>query len=197
MKTFYYNINENRSLYQFYRQLELLITDVEKSFERVVLICIGSDRATGDSLGPMIGYKLSRYERPNLIIYGTLEEPVHAKNLEETLLEIDHTYTNSAVIAIDASLGQSDHVGYVTLAKGALSPGIGVNKNLPQVGDLHITGIVNTSGFANQIMLQTTRLSTVMALADFISMGILYATNRLQRSSSFERSKQRDLINVF
>ena len=49
----------------------------------------------------------------------------------------------------------------------------GVQKDLPPVGDIHITGIVNTAGIMEQLTLQTTRLSTVVALADVIACGIL------------------------
>ena len=33
----------------------------------------------------------------------------------------------------------------MTLGSGPLKPGLGVKKKLPEVGDLHITGIVNSS----------------------------------------------------
>ena len=77
------------------------------------------------------------------------------------------------MIAIYASLGQKKHLGYVTIGNGALYPGAGVQKNLPPVGDIHITGIVNTAGLMEHLTLQTTRLSTVVALADVIAGGIL------------------------
>ena len=48
-----------------------------------------------------------------------------------------------------------------------------VHKNLPPVGDIHITGIVNTSGMLEQLTLQTTRLSTVVSIAQQITNGIL------------------------
>ena len=73
----------------------------------------------------------------------------------------------------NASLGQKKHLGYVTIGNGALYPGAGVQKNLPPVGDIHITGIVNTAGLMEHLTLQTTRLSTVVALADVIAGGIL------------------------
>ncbi len=41
------------------------------------------------------------------------------------------------------------------------------------VGDIHITGIVNIAGLMDHLTLQTTRLSTVIALADVIACGIL------------------------
>lgn len=52
----------------------------------IVLICIGTDRSTGDCLGPLVGTFLKRALVKHLHIYGTLENPVHAKNLSETIL---------------------------------------------------------------------------------------------------------------
>lgn len=61
----------------------------------------------------------------------------------------------------------------MTIGNGALYPGAGVQKDLPPVGDIHITGIVNTAGIMEQLTLQTTPASTVVALADVIACGIL------------------------
>lgn len=75
-------------------------------------------------------------------------------------------------MAIDASVGKSDHVGYVTLGRGALKPGLGVSKELRAVGDIFITGIVGGCGNYDPLMLQSVRLSVVMRLADCISESI-------------------------
>ena len=56
-----------------------------------------------------------------------------------------------------------------------LSPGAAMNKDLPQVGNLSITGIVNISGTLEFMILQNTRLFTVMLLADVISKGIYHS----------------------
>ena len=126
---------------------------------------------SGDCLGPIIGYKLAYYMNYRFAVYGTLESPVHAKNLEATIEKIKTEYRNPLIIAIDASLGARSHIGYVTLMEGGLQPGIGVDKDLPVIGDISITGIVNLSGMVSQILLQTTRLHTVMQMADFIVQG--------------------------
>ena len=49
--------------------------------------------------------------------------------------------------------------------------------HLPPVGDIHITGIVNISGILAQLTLQTTRISTVISLADTIARGLLPILN--------------------
>lgn len=83
---------------------------------------------------------------PGIYVYGTLVQPVHALNLCDTRKEILSRHPDSLIIAVDASLGQKKHLGYVTIANGALYPGAAVHKKLPPVGHIHITGIVNTAG---------------------------------------------------
>ena len=79
-------------------------------------------------------------------------------------------YEDPYVIAIDASLGTKEHIGYVTLRQGPLKPGQGIAKNLPEIGDISITGIVNLSGRPGAFLLQNTRLCTVMKLVDCITL---------------------------
>lgn len=158
--------------------LSKLIVRHNFEFETIVVLCIGTDRVTGDSLGPLVGYKLSKSHLDTVKIYGTLENPVHALNLAETTKEIYNTCPKPFIIAIDASLGSFNHLGYITLGKGPLTPGLGVKKTLLPVGDVFITGIVNVSGVLDNLILQTTRLDTVMTLADCISLGIRMAERK-------------------
>lgn len=174
-KPMYYNPSERGAVYKFCTSLQYHIKKAREAKREIILICIGSDRATGDCLGPLVGYKLSKFRHPNMHIYGTLSAPVHAKNLDEVITTIHLSYNNPYIVAIDASLGIPGHIGYVTLGEGSLSPGIGVDKELPSVGDISITGIVNLSGMLSNMLLQTTRLDQVMKLADFICLGLRYA----------------------
>ncbi len=175
----YYNSKQLSSSYEFGKQLFEKICQQREQYQPLVFLCIGSDRATGDSLGPIIGYKLKQHRLSSAYVYGTLENPVHAKNLGEVIREIHDTFEQPFIIAIDASLGKASHVGYFTLGEGSLKPGAGVGKDLPQVGNLYVTGIVNLSGFLENSLLQTTRLHTVMDLADKISTGIFYCLAKL------------------
>ncbi|SCY62583.1 spore protease YyaC [Alkaliphilus peptidifermentans] len=169
-----------------YIDLSMLIIDNLKQYylppyQDIIILCIGTDRSTGDSLGPLIGYKLSsqlnRY--PDVSIYGTLEDPVHAKNLNEKITDIYSKHNNPFIIAIDACLGKMDRIGFIKVGNGPLKPGAGVNKDLPAVGDLHITGIVNLCGYMEYIVLQNTRLSLVMKMAEIIAEGIKFSLWKL------------------
>jgi putative sporulation protein YyaC len=140
----------------------------------IIFICIGSDRSTGDSLGPLVGYKLKSLSRNNIYVYGTLENPIHAKNLVSMLNEISSNFENPYIIAIDSCLGSLNNIGKIFIQKKPLLPGLALNKQLPAVGEMSITGIVNISGSFEFLVLQNTRLNTVMNLADSISRGIYY-----------------------
>ena len=140
--------------------------------EGVIFLCIGTDRSTGDSLGPLIGHKLRRRRLKRAAVIGTLEKPVHAMNLDLYARYIRMHYPDYVVVAIDASVGSPDHVGFATLGRGALQPGLGVSKDLEAVGDISITGIVGGGGSPDPVMLQSVRLSMVMKMADCICESI-------------------------
>ena len=142
----------------------------KKDSQQVVVLCVGTDRATGDCLGPLVGHQLmtSSYYK----VFGTLSQPVHAGNLTQTMAEIYRSFREPFVIAIDACLGSADHVGYVTVSSMPLFPGQGVDKELPPVGDISITGIVNFTSETNFNTIQTTRLHTVMELSSYRACGV-------------------------
>lgn len=171
----YINVNESNHLSLFCEQLSnYLLVYLPHHNHELVIVCIGTDRATGDSLGPLVGYKLKNLTYDKVTLYGTLDTPVHAKNLEETLSEIVEKHKDALVIAIDACLGATQNVGCLSLGEGAIKPGAGVKKELPPVGHMHITGIVNFSSLMNMVILQNTRLSLVMKMADTIAAGMKY-----------------------
>ena len=108
-------------------------------------------------------------------MYGTLKAPVHALNLRDTIHHIYDHFVSPAIIAVDASLGRPSDVGMITLSNAPLYPGIGVNKKLPAIGDISITGIVNISGRPGINLLQSTRLYTVKNMADYIADSLILA----------------------
>ncbi|MDD7402419.1 MAG: spore protease YyaC [Butyribacter sp.] len=175
----YYNVHQKKALSAFTKQMRQLKKLAAQKKQHIVFLCIGSDRATGDCFGPLIGTNLltefSKSHSPSAMpsVFGTLAEPVHAMNLEKTVYNIKKLFYSPFIIAIDASLGIRQHVGYITLGNVPLLPGIGVQKKLPEIGDASITGIVNISGKNCHSTLQTTHLSTVVELSDFTTEGIL------------------------
>lgn len=166
----------------------------------IVFVCIGTDRSTGDSLGPLIGTLLAEKGILPFFTYGTLDDPIHAVNLAEKLKGIHELHFHPFIIGIDACLGRVKNVGMIEIGDGPVKPGAGVNKELPEVGNIHITGIVNVSGFMEFFVLQNTRLNLVLRMARTIANGIYKASNLYSKKTEcfdynglmeFGKSKER------
>jgi len=153
-------------------------------YSHLVFLCIGTDRATGDSLGPITGHKLiSVLDGKNTSVFGTLEKPVHAKNINQTLDFIQAAFERPYIAAIDACLGKPESVGFITIGEGPVNPGAGLSKTLPTVGNLSITGIVNVATGMDFTVLQNTRLHLVMKMAEVIHEGIYMALENIYKIS--------------
>ena len=166
-----------------------IITCLPKTAKQIIVLCIGTDRSTGDSLGPLTGTLLSQKKLKYLNVFGTLVDPVHALNLEHTIKEIYQIYENPFIIAIDASLGRAKSVGKLHSGLGSITPGAAFNKGLPDIGDAFITGIVNISGLMEYSVLQSTRLSLVYEMATKLTT-ILYHVDRSMNQFSFQKETQ-------
>lgn len=162
-----------------------LVSLLPKQNRPIVFICIGTDRSTGDSLGPLVGTLLEEKQLSSFHVLGTLDDPVHAVNLQEKLHKVHSTFDNPFIIGIDACLGRLKSIGCIQIDLGPVKPGAGVQKDLPPVGDVHLTGIVNVSGFMEFFVLQNTRLNLVMKMAKIISRGILEASYLYPVKKSF------------
>jgi putative sporulation protein YyaC len=169
--------NETHCVDLLASRIRSLLKGVE-SIRPIVLVCVGTDRSTGDSLGPLVGRNLDR--NPSFLppVYGTIDRPVHAMNLSETLHEVHREHPNPFIIGVDACLGQLTSVGCIQVGQGPVKPGAGVNKELPPVGDIHVTGIVNVGGFMEYFVLQNTRLSLVMSMAEVIADSFILSIAR-------------------
>ena len=145
-----------------------------------VIVCIGSDLAIGDSLGPITG-SMIKYKTQGLqyFLYGTLATPVTAKEVRYLRSFLRETHKDSPVLAVDAAVGEKGDIGLIRLNDTPLRPGAGANKKLGEVGDISIIGIVAEKSVSNYGLLNTTRLGLVYSMAEIISDSVsAYLWNR-------------------
>lgn len=190
------NVNNNKQKRK--RQLQLsythgnllsimssqLITLMPTLPREYIIVCIGTDRSTGDSLGPIVGTLLSKRKPKHITVYGSLHNPVHAQNLPRYLNIIKGSHQTPYIIAVDACLGERNAIGDIMIGPGPLFPGQALNKQLPPVGDVYIKAIVNQAGFKQSEVLQNTRLSLVFDLATCIATLLDQLDNHLIHSVS-------------
>lgn len=139
----------------------------------LVILCIGSDLAIGDSLGPITGSMIKyKTQGLNTFLYGTLSAPITAKEIKYIRSFLKETHKGSKIIAVDAAVGEKGDIGLIKLSNSPLFPGAGANKQLGSVGDLSIMGIVAEKSLNNYGLLNTTRLNMVYSMSEVISDAV-------------------------
>ena len=136
-----------------------------------IIVCVGSDLVLGDSLGPLIGTFLKQ-KGVGSYIYGTLNSPITAKEVDYARVYLKKLHPNSTVIAIDAAVGPESDVGIIKINPFGLKPGLGVNKDLSAIGDVSIVGVVASRSLKNENLFNLTRLNFVYKMATVISNGV-------------------------
>ncbi|SHH19879.1 spore protease YyaC [Tepidibacter thalassicus] len=151
---------------------ELLKTIIK---DNTVIICIGTDRCIGDSLGPLVGTMLknSDYKYP---VYGTLDKPIHALNIYESLSDIQKKHPDAIFIAIDACLGEKSNIGNIQIREGPIHPGKGVGKILPKIGNYSIVAIVDEINEDSKFTFSNIRLNFIIEMSEIIATSIILAT---------------------
>ena len=157
-----------------------------------VVVCIGSDLAIGDSLGPITGSMLQyKTQGLNAFIYGTLTSPVTAKEIRTLRTFLRETHRGEQILAIDAAVGEKGDIGLIKLHDSPLLPGAGANKKLGAIGDVSIMAVVAEKSVSNYSLLNTTRLNLVYTMSEIISDAV--ATLLWERCSLKNNRREKTL----
>ncbi|MGQ8875063.1 spore protease YyaC [Paenibacillus sp. TSA_86.1] len=155
-------------------ELALFFKDIfqRHNLNEITFLCIGTDRSTGDALGPMTGTLLEERGIPHVV--GTLAAPCDADTLEERLAHIpaDHT-----VIAMDACLGPKAATGTYYVSGTPLHPAQSVGGKLPPVGEYSVAAVVNANGPRPYSILQMTSLNLVIGMSQTLADAVIEAWN--------------------
>ena len=157
--------------------------------KRPIFICIGSDLVLGDSLGPLIG-TLLRNRNVRSYVYGTLNYPITAKEVEYARTYLKQMHPSSVAIAIDAAVGKPEDIGIIRVINKGLKPGLGVDKNLGVVGDLSIVGVVAGKSTNNYNLFNLTRLNLIFKMAETITSGIEKYISHIEKNIAFSSSAE-------
>ncbi|MBR2336462.1 MAG: spore protease YyaC [Clostridia bacterium] len=136
-----------------------------------VIVCIGTDAVVGDSLGPLVGSMLKQKIKGKAYVFGTVDCPITAKEIECVSDFVKNAYPGVPVLAIDAALGKKEEVGNVKISAQPIKPGLGVNKDLAEIGNVSIIGVVEEKERGKRF-LSSVRLSLVYRQAEIISSAI-------------------------
>ena len=133
-----------------------------------IIVCVGTDLAIFDALGPLCG-TLLKEKMPNVTLYGNLDFLQTAKNIRQTKTRLKRDYRNRPIIAIDAATTDEKNIGTIIVRNQPLRPGTGARKNLGNIGDVTVFGLT-MCGYEWRD--SSIRLGVVYSMAKSISDGV-------------------------
>lgn len=108
----------------------------------LLFLCIGSEKISGDSVGPIVGSILkNRYKLPCPIL-GTEDKPVNGVNLPHYIENIRTVFPNHRIIAIDSAVGSKKDMWTIKIKKGGVVAGGAITSKNPRIGDIGILAVV-------------------------------------------------------
>lgn len=135
---------EKQNTNYFVQNLEskLYRITLKNHFSKIIFVCIGTNRITGDSFGPMVGENLkSKFKNiPNIEIYGTVKEPVHFLNAQEYLKLLKNK--KDCIIAIDSAFDSYKNLGNTYVNWGGMKLGKALKKELYFPANISIKTVI-------------------------------------------------------
>lgn len=147
---------------------------IPEETQHIFVVCIGSSRISGDSLGPFVGTLLQQSYPNHLTVLGNLQNPYDAETLFPELTRISIP-TGSFVIAVDSVIGSFDLMNTIVISDRSLRPGIGLGNILPLIGDCSIMGVTVDKDQSLESSLLYSNLHVIYKMASNIAKGISLA----------------------
>lgn len=144
-----------------------------QKFSHIIILCIGTNKIIGDSIGPMVGqvlYKELKYDK--IIVLGNMIETINFKNAKQLIESIFKEYTKPFIITIDSALGKEDMVNQIVINKGIVKIGKSLGRSICYYSNINIKGVVgvdkkdkyeNIKTLQNVDLELITKLSTTIA----------------------------------
>ncbi|MDR3262862.1 MAG: spore protease YyaC [Clostridiales bacterium] len=134
-----------------------------------VIMCIGSDKVSGDILGPEVGRRLISDYNLGAYVYGITGRNINGENIDSYDSFIREVHKDSAVIAVDACLGGEKEIGNIKISKRGIGAGFAVGKKDKRYGDVGLVGIVGKISDDNVMQLISADCGLVEALSGKIA----------------------------
>lgn len=175
---------EKRFIQDFSKKL---YEKIEKNnYSKLVFLCVGTKKVTGDLVGPMVGSMLNDlffYEKKyDIKIFGTLNENVNFTNVLSILSLIEDNYKDSCVIVIDAALSKKEYIGNIFVTNNKIALGSSFYKEKIMVGDIGIKVVVGKNyeiSKLNYLCLNNVSNEFIYNISKIVSNGIMEAIKRI------------------
>ena len=138
---------------------------------KFTFLCIGTDKITGDALGPIVGSNIENFiiskKIDNVKVKGNLENPLCNKNINE-YKNIDDSIT----ILVDAAVSNSYEVGNIIVEENSTKIRYALKDMKKIPADISVKVVVSKNledEYLNFFMLQNIKLGTIIKLSEIVS----------------------------
>jgi len=150
----------------------------------ILFLCIGTEKISGDALGPIVGTMLrEKYKLPYPVL-GTEENPINGKNVGEYKRLIKERFPNHKVIAIDSAVGEEKDLWTIKIKEGGVRAGGALSPENEYFGEIGILAVVAQKGNVLQ-NLMLSPYPKVLALAERIALMIVKVFASVKNLSNF------------
>lgn len=127
---------------EFIKKLENNIKKLNNKFSNIIILCIGTDKIVGDSVGPIIGSNLKKLENEYIKIYGTIINNLDFSNAKSVVEKIYINYKKPFIITIDAALSKEKREGEIYVSNGYIKIGNALEKSICFYSNINIKCVV-------------------------------------------------------
>lgn len=162
-----------------------VLNEFKKSGKKnIILVAIGTDKVVFDCLSALTHTRLKECGNiKNIKLYGDMDNPIHALNLDKIVPKIIEENEDAFVIGFDSALSSGDsEFGDILFRHKPIRPGAGVGKDLLKVGDYSIIGITGYDYEQFENLCKKTKLGDVWNISSKIIKEIQILDEMLERS---------------
>lgn len=134
-----------------------------------VIFCIGSDRISGDRLGPEVGSLLRYKYNVPCYVYGVEGTPVNGVNLPEYRRMAAQNHPCAFTLAVDAAVGERSDLGKIKFRRGGVKAGGALGEGHAPLGDVSVMGVVAVKSDSVMTSLLEAPFALVESLAEKIA----------------------------
>lgn len=163
-----------------------------KKSGQIVVVCFGTPTVNGDSFGPRVGSFLREYNLP-CFVYGTLENPVTARNMSEYIAFIKRVHSGDTILSVDASLGKRERIGKIAVRTDGVCPA-GIKGENRRFGDVGVLGVVGDKDTDHMSALLTANTDKVSKMADKVAVMIKDAIESILNCTTKTQPKSSEII---
>ena len=109
---------------------------------KLLFLCIGSEKISGDCIGPIVGTLLKEKYKIPYPVFGTEENSVNGKNVSEYVRLIKEYFPAHKIIAVDAAVGEEKDLWTLKYRVGGVRAGGAINADSEYVGEVGILAVV-------------------------------------------------------